>query len=92
MSPPTLAYGKKRATLRTPYDAAFVTALKARIPHTQRSWSQDRSVWTVDLCAVAVARDVMLEAWPEILVTGDGGEDYLLDRFGTMTSQPSLFG
>ena len=35
--------------VRTPYDPAFVAALKARIPHAARRWDRNRRAWLVDM-------------------------------------------
>lgn len=34
--------------VRTPYDPAFVAALKAQVPHEARRWDRDRRAWLVD--------------------------------------------
>jgi len=38
-----------RLIIKTPYDQAFVMALKGLIPYTERKWNPDQKVWEVDL-------------------------------------------
>jgi hypothetical protein len=44
---PRLIYGRGKVTIETPYNAAFVDALKSRITPQSRSWDQIDKHWVV---------------------------------------------
>ncbi len=56
---PRLIYGRGKVTLETPYNAAFVDALKARIPPQSRSWEPIDKHWLVWEPYVLTARDLV---------------------------------
>jgi hypothetical protein len=42
-----LPYDDERFALRTPYDAAFVEALKIAVPFAYREWDKDKKAWYI---------------------------------------------
>lgn len=98
MSVPTIEYGahhpedgRPGVFLRTPYDSVFVEELKSALPWRDRAWLPSEGVWWVSDRHRQYAQGLLLDRWPEIMVVGAEGGDYLLDRDGVITKQFGLF-
>lgn len=82
--------GREGVSLRFPYDAGVVAALKDEIPAPDRYWNGE--TWWVAAEHEDAAVQILQRRWNEILFIGlDGESDYLMDRNGVVTYQGGLF-
>lgn len=70
-------------TIDTPFDAAFVSALKATVPPLYRAWDPEHKQWWTAADYEAEATALCVEAFGAVMVIGREGEpDRLVDAQG----------
>ena len=74
--------------VQTPFDAAFVSALKATIPVPDRAWLETERAWWVAPDHHATVIRLCLQAFDRVFVSGGASEpDYWVDRDGTVQQE-----
>jgi hypothetical protein len=58
--------------IRTPYDAAFVAALKDGVSYDFRSWDAERKVWSVEAPYAEVALGIVRRFFANVKTTDEG--------------------
>jgi hypothetical protein len=79
--------------LRFPFDEDVNAELMDEIhPGRDRGFKPELEGWWVAAEHATTAESILLRRWPEILIVGNEGGDYILNRRGDRVSQFGLFG
>jgi len=77
--------------VRTPFDGAFLTALKASIPVPDRIWVMDLGAWWVAAAHRDLVIQLCLQAFGSVLCYGGAREpDVWIDRDGVVRQERLL--
>lgn len=82
--------GRVGVFVRTPFAEDFVEALKEDIPHTDREWLPDRSVWWIAIDYRKHVETLILDYWIELQRIGGKDDGAIVTRGGTVAVQERL--
>lgn len=82
--------GDVGARVETPYDEAFVAALKAQVPASDRVWTEGSKTWWVSSAHRDAVVALVVRCYGETVVVLEDGREEYRDRSGVVATQGRL--